>query len=409
MKIILNLELPYVPRSKCGPVLGDVVGAGASIASTAMTNATNKSIANSQLDAQREENQLNRDYNTQEAEKARQFQQNMMQEQMNYQTQSWRDQQRSALALQVAGARDSGVNPQVLLSGGGVSASGGSASAPSGGSAPAASFSSGLSPVPYQAQSPAVAFAQVAQGISSLATAKEKGVNTLVLEKTIESMDVDMSYKKALTSAVKTHEALDSVELKHKDKLLVQQIEKGVVEMATMKEQGKLYAETAKIQDSIKKLNEQLSNYHGQQYELAKLQVASFAKDFQTMLDVRAAQVKESNAKAYEASENAKTSKAMRPLLVYGESLKNRILDKDALIKDSTVNETIIKIKSELARDTKLSEQQRKAAELELMSLNKLIESYKKNPSLEKWHRVVDYFNKNLPVLGPLLQIGSKL
>ena len=403
MKIILNLELPYTPRSKCGPVLGDVVGAGASIASTAMTNATNKSIANSQLQAQREENQLNRDYNTQEAEKARQFQQNMMQEQMNYQTQSWRDQQRSALALQVAGARDAGVNPQVLLSGGGASASGGSASAPSGGSAPGASFSSGLSPVPYQAQSPTVAFAQVAQGISSLATAKEKGVNTHVLEKTIESMDVDMSYKKALISAVKTKEALDNVELKHKDKLLAQQIEKGVVEMATMKEQGKLYAETAKIQDSIKKLNEQLSNYHGQQYELVKLQVASFAKDFQSMLDVRVAQVKEANAKAYEASMNANLSKALKNesnLRSAGLAFDNVIKKIDSDNAAALAQDKLYALKMEIAKSKALSREEKARANKEAEKLEYRIKHYKEYPGAVAF----DEFFDNLPIIGGLIR-----
>lgn len=403
MKIILKLELPYAPRSKCGPVLGDVVGAGASIASTAMTNATNKFIAQSQLDAQREENQLNRDYNTQEAEKARQFQQNMMQEQMNYQTQSWRDQQRSALALQVAGARDAGVNPQVLLSGGGASASGGSASAPSGGSAPSASFSSGLSPVPYQAQSPAVAFAQVAQGISSLATAKEKGVNTHVLEKTIESMDVDMSYKKALTSAVKTKEALDSIELKHKDKLLAQQIEKGVVEMATMKEQGKLYAETAKIQDSIKQLNQQLSNYHGQQYELVKLQVASFAKDFQTMLDVRAAQVKEANAKAYEASMNANLSKALKnesKLRSSGLEFDNAIKKIDSEHAAALAQEKLYDLKLEIEKSKALSREEKARATKEAEKLEYRIKHYKEYPGAVAF----DEFFDNLPVIGGIIR-----
>lgn len=427
MRIIHNYSpgIPYHNRFKCGdnPV-GSLISGMFGYAGTDETNETNEDIAMSQLQAQMYENQMNRDYNTQEAEKARQFEAEQAEigrqfttsereAQQQFQQQQWEYQQRHQLALQMQGARDAGLNPNVAA-GRVMSAQGGSVSAPTGASspmpgAPVASYSGGLSPIPFQAQNPVMAFATAAQGLASLATAKEKGANVSLIEQQVQNMAVDTQYKQVLVDGVKLANRLSRIKLSYADRKEAQELAELIARTSTTKNLGELHANTAKIQDSIKRLNEALIQKHSQETEMLALEIGSFDKRLQQLLKLQGAQIKEANARAFEASENAKSTKEMRPLQVQGETLKNRILDKDALIKDSTVNETINKIKSELARDTKLSEQQRKAAEIELISLDKLIESYKKNPSLEKWHRVVDYFNKNLPVLGPLLQIGAKL
>lgn len=371
---------------------------------TESTNETNQDISESQLEAQRKENQINRDWNTAEAEKARQFTSSEREAQQAYQRQMIIDTPK----LQVQGMRQAGVNPTVAFGNSTQVATGGS-NPPSGASGAQASGSMGLSPVPYQAQNLASNFATVAQGLSSLASAKEKGANVGLIETQIENLAIDTQMKQVLKRGYQLSNELQKLNLKYADKKLLQDIQEQAIRMATSKAQGKLFTEQAKLQSSIEHLNKALANYHGQNADYIKLQVANYAVSLKSMLQLNAAQTKAANAQAFEASEKGQTEKELRPLSVRGKQLQNIILDKDALIKSETVNETISSIKSELSKNQSISEQQRKAAEIEIMHLNKLIKSYQDNPSLEKWERVVQYFNRNLPVLGPLLTLGSKI
>ena len=149
MKIIHNFSpgLAYQLPFKLGdnPV-GSLISGIFGYASTSDTNDTNEDIAMSQLQYQMYENQKNRDYNTLEAERARQFEADQAQigrefttsereAQQQFQKEQWEYQQRNQLALQMQGARDAGLNPNVAA-GRVMSAQGGSVSAPTGASSP---------------------------------------------------------------------------------------------------------------------------------------------------------------------------------------------------------------------------------------------------------------------------------
>lgn len=325
--------------NKCGDnPFGSFISGLFGLGETEMTNQSNEDIAAWQLALQQSENQKNRDYNTQEAEKARlfesqqadlarQFTRAEREAQQQYQQDQWAFQQRNQIQLQMEGAKDAGLNPNVAASRV-MSANGGSVAAPSGASSPVASgapasYSGGLSPVPFQAQNPVQAFNLAAQGLSALATAKEKGANVSLIEQQVENMAVDTQYKKVLKDGVLLANKLQKINLKYADKKNLQDLAEQVARTATIKNQGELHAATAKIQDSIRKLNEALSNKHDQESQLLMLEVASYDKRLTQQLKLQSAQIAESNANAYEASQAGNLNKFNSQIAEAESKIKN--------------------------------------------------------------------------------------
>lgn len=330
-----NLGFHYGNRFKLGPV-DSLINGMFSLGSTEMTNEANEYIARQQIRLQQEENQKNRDYNTLEAEKARQHEINMI---------------RETPSLQVQGMHEAGINPQVALAHSTQVATGGSSGNQQ------ASYSGGLSPVPYQAQNPASAFAQVAQGLSSLASAKEKGANVGLIEKQVENMAIDSQMKKALTDGYKLSNELQKLDLKYRDKKLLQDIQEQVVRMATTTAQGKLFTEQAKIQQSIDDLNRSMSNYHGQNADFLKLQVANYTVQLNSVLKLNAAQTRKANAQAAESSARTKTENELRGWLVGFQQAKTELAQADSFVARNTYWERLEAKVAELKSMEMLPEQ----------------------------------------------------
>lgn len=418
MKIIHNFSpgLAYQLPFKLGdnPV-GSLISGIFGYASTSDTNDTNEDIAMSQLQYQMYENQKNRDYNTLEAERARQFEADQAQigrefttsereAQQQFQKEQWEYQQRNQLALQMQGARDAGLNPNVAA-GRVMSAQGGSVSAPTGASspmpgAPVASFSGGLSPVPFQAQNPVMAFAQAAQGLASLATAKEKGANVSLIEKQVENMAVDTQYKQVLVDGVKLANKLSKIKLSYADRREAQELSELIARTATTKNLGELHAATAKIQDSIKRLNEALISKHSQETDLLALEVGSFDKRLQQQLKLQGAQIREANAKAFEASQHGKLLGSEK----IGQDFKNAILKVDSENTAAVAYDKLVALKMSIEKDKALSQKEKNQAFAEAQRLGTILEDYKKYPWLLTIDAGLDNFNQRFPVLGGIVR-----
>lgn len=353
---------------KCGDnPIGSFISGLFGLAETESVNDTNEDIATWQLMLQQRENQKNRDYNTQEAEKARlfesqqadlarQFTRAEREAQQQYQQDQWAFQQRNQLPLQMEGAKDAGLNPNVAASRV-MSANGGSVAAPSGASSPVASgapasYSGGLSPVPYQAQNPVQAFNLAAQGLSALATAKEKGANVSLIEKQVENMAVDTQYKKVLKDGVVLANKLQKINLKYADKKNLQDLAEQVARTATIKNEGELHAATVKIQNSIRKLNESLAKKHDQESQLLMLEIGSYDRRLTQQLKLQGAQIREANAKAFEAGQaaelnkvNAETINAVKPYVA-------QIKRAEAYIAQSTAPNKIRQAESDASKSS---------------------------------------------------------
>lgn len=345
----IAFQLPF----KCGDnPLGSLISGMFGYAGTEDTNETNEDIALSQLQVQMYENQKNRDYNTLEAEKARQFEADQAEiarqfttsereAQQQYQQQQWEYQQRNQLALQMQGARDAGINPNVAA-GRVMSAQGGSVSAPTGASSPMpggpiASYSGGLSPVPFQAQNPVMAFATAAQGLASLATAKEKGANVNLIEKQVENMAIDTQYKQVLVDGVKLANKLSKIKLSYADRKEAQELAELIARTSTTENLGELHANTAKIQDSINRLNEALIRKHSQETDILALEVGSYNKRLQQQLKLQGAQIREANARAFEASQNAETTKQLRSWQVGFQQARTELAQVESFVNRNTM------------------------------------------------------------------------
>lgn len=361
---IPRLELSYRPQFKCGSDIlgiGTIASGAMSYAGTMDTNAQNYRIAQEQMALQKRENQLNRDYNTLEAEKARQFttserlaQQQFQREQFDYQT-------ANAIPLAMQGAREAGLNPNVLASHQSI-AGGSSVSAPTGASSPAASFSSGLSPVPYQALSPLQGFSQIAQGLASLGQAKKSGVETQKIEQEINNLVVDEQTKKLMLQGVKLDNDLKRVGLKYADRKSLAEIREIFSKVALNESGYDLNVAEQKIKPLLQKLNDALANKHTQEAALLQLQVQSFWKDFNSMLQLRKSQSDAASATASNLQEQTKYQSMVNDIKAAGKTSEIESLIKQFKSSGAVADADAEKALTMLGRYRHLNENDKNAA-----------------------------------------------
>lgn len=197
MKII-SLFTDFRPRLKCGEVLSTVTGV---LGQTYQTKASQENV-NHQLSVQQRENQLNRDWQTLEAEKARQFeaeqvqqqnqfQQGLQSQQQQYNLQSMKQQAEYNSPLYMSQQlRQANLNPQVYFGNhasfsGSSAVSGGAPSAPAPAKGAMPGSVHGISPVGFQPSSinPYELMTGVGNLLEGLANAKKAGVETSFLRK----------------------------------------------------------------------------------------------------------------------------------------------------------------------------------------------------------------------------------
>lgn len=177
-------------------------------------------VAQEQIKAQKDENALDRDWNTQEAEKARAFDMEKLANEQafantqrlasqEYQSEEWQRQfdVQNAYNDPVAQAerlRRAGINPQIAMSGDSAKVvTGSSVAAPSGSSpspapSPMASGRHGLSPVPFSpGTNLAQDLSQVAGALDSFGKAVGQGLENTVAARSLQSM-VDLKAAQSL-------------------------------------------------------------------------------------------------------------------------------------------------------------------------------------------------------------------
>lgn len=196
----------FAPSHKCGESLLFAAQGLGGFAGNVYSQEVNSRNVQKQINAQKEENALNRDWQTSQAEIARQFvydqtrQQNQFQtqlatQQQNYNLQSMREQARlNSPVYQSQELSAARINPQVYFGNhgsfsGSSAVAGGAPSAPGVGSAPNVGSVSGLSPVGFQPSflNPADLFKSIGEGLKALGEAKRSGIETRFLEQSFES------------------------------------------------------------------------------------------------------------------------------------------------------------------------------------------------------------------------------
>ncbi len=171
-----------IPKRKCGAeVVGGALAGGGALLSGLIGSSSSSSNVSSQLGAQSAENAKNRAWQTQEAEKARAFQQGVLNQQNQF-SQQMQDRQAyyQSPVYQSEQLRQAGINPAVYF---GQQASFGGSSAPSVPSAPSpATVGSvgGLNPVGFQPFGTSIGsiLSGIGNVIQSSATAKRLGIES---------------------------------------------------------------------------------------------------------------------------------------------------------------------------------------------------------------------------------------
>lgn len=356
MKLIhrYKLGVPLQCDAKFGTGALIALGVGtavAGIAGTAMTNSSNYNAAMTGISASKEENQLNRDYNTAEAEKARNFSANQAQIQRDYDQQKMQQQFDMSRSLteyvtknqydwQRQGASNAGFNPNVAFGNGmqQVSASpapaGTSTSAPS---ASPASYSMGLNPAFHQYQNPFAslpsAFQSMASGLNQLAEAKKAGVDTSYMEQMVKNAALDEQSKKVLIEGYKISNDLQKLDLKYRDRKLLNELEEQVAKIATAKSETELNNAYTRVQAGIERLNEALTKYHGQHAELVRAEVQAYPVQVQEMK----ASIQEKLASANKLKEEANSIQQLRGWQVGFQQALTEIKQTESFVQRNTL------------------------------------------------------------------------
>ena len=189
---------------------------------------------------------------------------------------------------------------------------------------------------------------------------------------------------------------LQRLDLKYKEKKLVQDLAEQVARTTTIKNQGDLHAATIKIQDSIKQLNEALANKHTQDATLAMLEVGSFDKRLQSALKLQGAQIREANAHAFEAGQHGNLLKVQK----LGQEFTNSVLKIDSDLASRTAQMKLDSLESELRRHKFESDKDRAKAEVELRKLRERIIHYNKYDNAASF----DDFWDNFPIIGGIVR-----
>lgn len=244
---------------------------------------------NRQMNFQSEENSINRDWQTVEAEKARQFSAQQLQKEMDY----------NSPVYQANELSKAGINPVIAMSGGK-----GVASVSGGSSAPVASPVGGVSPV--QAQPIDLQIPQLMNGVGSmfknLAEAKQLGVNTDILTKSAEYLiknNMLTAEQKELGNSLLAINRYIEDEVKDaKISRAWDESKKAMYDAVISSNEADRGNLISRVLESQEALNNALSCYHGNNAELVALEVANFSKKLNAYLALAGAQADEARAGA---------------------------------------------------------------------------------------------------------------
>lgn len=298
-----------------GSVAGAITGAAiASGVSGVASNILGVNQNNRMMNFQSEENALNRAWQTAEAEKARQFNTSE-----RIASQDW---QKGMMDLQnaynspVAMAkryRDAGLNPNLAMTGAttqNISASPGSSSPAS---SPMPSQVSGLSPVSFQP-----AHLNIAEMVNSLgnfqksiAEAEKSGMDTKLAKATFDDAVNKFHDEANLTNLELAAKEMDNFVLSStkdaKIKYAWEQLKEIGSKIALNEASGKELNARTDLDYAMKRMNDALAGYHGENAEYMRLKVSTFMRDFNSMLSVRESE----KARNYGVAENERANAAL--------------------------------------------------------------------------------------------------
>lgn len=348
---------------------------GVAGASKAIETASNIRSTSYQVHAQEEQNALNRAWQTEEAEKARQFNTSERVAAQDWQRQMMDVQNAyNAPTAQASRLRAAGINPQVAFSGQGASSVSASAGSSQPATSPVPSPVGGLSPFgvqPVDLQIPNL-INGVASMIQSTAAAKKANVETGYLESAIPDMlrglKTDADLKEIAAS-------MNRIDAEFKRFTLPANVQKAYND-ASKSYWDALISKitTGKIENEIevlksqRDLNKALETLDTNQGKILALDIANYGRKLNSILELQGAQTNAANASAEESRANAAVLKEEKRIRAVMASIKEdtQVAEADALFRD-------------LASKGAISDKQKADADAELRRLEKVIKAYDKS------------------------------
>ena len=354
MKII-HLFNNFSPKKYCGAELGAAtLGLMGSLWS-ADSQSTN---VNTQTQAQKEENQLNRDWQTQEAEKARQFsaqqssQQNQFQtglqaQQQQYNLQSMKQQAYyNSPVYQRQQLEAANINPQVYFGqqssfSGSSAQAGGSPSANSSPSGAMVGSVGGLSPISYQPIGTSIAsiLGAVGSSLRDVAQARKLGVEADWLPQTlraqVRNLNKDSDLKTLLGVGQTIHNAIDKAKFPYAVQMAESELYKNLAAIDLTSQQTLTEKTKQAVNVSLDKLQNALSELHGKEAEKIGLEMPYY-------INLIKSKINESSASAELHSASAKSENEFRATRGAILGLEYAIKNNEVDISNSTVKAAIL-------------------------------------------------------------------
>lgn len=384
----------YRPQKKCGadPASALLIGSGISAGTSLLGGIGDSTLGynqqshmlNKQMDFQREENQINRDWNTREAEKARQ-QQSYLQGQQFVQTGLLQNQQQEYNLQSMARQAEynspvyqrqqlqaAGINPNVYFGqqssfSGSSGIAGGSPSAPAASASPQAGGSFGLNPIGFQPSHLNIANIASSVGgmIRDLAEAKKLGVETGLLPDEISAKIRSMNAQTDLNAALKIGQQisneLQNAKLPYAFRMAQTELEQALKNLELTEQNTLTSKSQEQVNKAVERMNDALTKLHGKEYEKLALEVKHWMINFDSIIKQRSAQTAESSASASSLTQ---------------DSISKQIQN---ALDSQTFNDKLVAQLSQYAMQNVQSDAEYNRAMIELRKLQNLVTAYNRN------------------------------
>lgn len=339
MEIISNIRLPLRKQGAAVESVFGTIGSGLfGLGSSVLQQDANWEMQQSTLNAQRLENQRNREFNAAEAEKSRQFTDEQRLASQQYQTEQWQREFDIQNAYNTPKAQSqrllsAGINPAVYFSGSGsvAASSSPSVSAPSGaGSSPASSNGSlNVSP-PYLQNIPQL-LSSAGDMVASLANAGKTNQEAKYLASTMADRIATITEQLGIAKDTKEAQYLENEFKRAKLPYAAQSAYQEYMSLSLQNyvalKTGQKFDKEADLIDAQKRVQDALEKMHTENAMLLKVQWTQLQASFADTLKNLRADTANKLASAELSHEQAVTEKLLRPLREVALNRQNKLTD----------------------------------------------------------------------------------
>lgn len=338
MEIIINLRLPLFKQGVAESVFSTIGSGLFGLGGSVLQNDANWDMQQSTLNAQREENQRNREFNAAEAEKARKFTDEQRLASQQYQTEQWQREFDIQNAYNTPKAQSqrllaAGINPAVYFSGSGsvAASSSPSVSAPAGASSPAASSSGSLNVSPPYLQNIPQLLSSAGDMVASLANAGKTNQEAKFLASTMADRIATITEQLGVAREAKEAQSLENAFKRAKLPFAAQSAYQEYMSLSLQNfvalKTGQNFEKDTELKAAQIKVNDALEKMHSENAMLLKVQWTQLQASFADTINNLRADTANKRASAELSHEQAETEKLLRPLREVAQNRQNKLTD----------------------------------------------------------------------------------